>query len=298
MSLLLVLSVLPARAAVADDPPFIPWSDLAPSLTMQYDPGSANLCNRGDVRCVDAVIQEMKGRFRPLARKCSHNAVFSLTYLRTTQEYRRTIKNPKFFSDTPFVNHEDAVFASLYFNAYDDWYKRARQARVPEAWRIAFRAADRHEVSGGGSLLLGMSAHINRDLPFALAGVGLVTPQGKSRKRDHDKVNRILNRVIEPVLTETSRRFDPSISQTSIDGTTLDEAGLLQIVVGWREEAWRNAERLEAAKSPAERSATAESIETAAALEAQSIAAQTAYHPPLSSTATRDAYCAAHWNEG
>jgi hypothetical protein len=37
-------------------------------------------------------------------------------------------------------------------------------------------------VTGSGDLLLGISAHVNRDLPFVLASLGLVAPDGTSRK--------------------------------------------------------------------------------------------------------------------
>jgi len=293
----LVASVVAPGTAAAEDPAFVPWSELAPGLTTEYDPSSSNLCNRGDTRCVDAVITEMRRRFNPLAKSCNHNAVFALTYLRTTEEYRRTINDPTFFKDTPFVNHEDAVFASYYFQAYDNWYKKAQRGRVAPAWKIAFTAADNHGVSGTGSLLLGMSAHINRDLPFVLAAIGLVDPQGDSRKGDHDKVNKFLNRVTESVIEETSRRFDPRISDASIKATTADETGLFQLVAGWRERAWRNAERLVAARTSQERQLVADSIEQAALLDARYLEAETAYHPPLTSSSARDAYCAVHWND-
>ncbi len=290
----------PASAQVADDtgePLFLAWSDLLPGLTTDYDPTSENLCVRGDLRCVDAVIREMNRRFAPLARRCDHDAVFALTYLRTTEEYRRTVADdPSFFSDTAFVNHEDAVFADYYFEAYDNWHA-GRFVQVPLAWAIAFDAASRRGVSGSGNILLGVSAHVNRDLPFALAAIGLVKPDGSSRKPDHDKVNRILNRVYGPVLAESARRFDPSMSSPTAEGTTIDDTTLLQLLVSWREEAWRNAERLAAALTPTDRKLAAATIEAAAAKEAKTIVASTAYRPPLTSSAPRDAYCAEHWDD-
>jgi hypothetical protein len=47
----------------------------------------------------------MTRRFNPLARSCSHKAVFSLTYLRTTEEYRRTVEEPTFFSSAAIEQH-------------------------------------------------------------------------------------------------------------------------------------------------------------------------------------------------
>lgn len=262
----------------AADPLFVKWSDYLPTFTDQYDPNSANGCVRGSVRCVDAVIREMTRRFNPLARACDHNAVFSLTYLRTTQEYRRTIEDRHFFSDTPFVNHQDAVFARYYFDAWDD-YRRGDLGDVSQAWQLALAAANAQQVNGTGNLLLGMSAHVNRDLPYVLASIGLVKPDGTSRKPDHDKVNEFLNRVIEPLLIEAAARFDPTIDDADVQGTTLDATGAMQILVAWREEAWRNAEALVAAETPEEHDRVANRIEIAAAIEAQLIIASTAYDP-------------------
>ncbi len=295
-----VLTLSPAGPALApasaEDPVFVPWADILPGLTMGYDPTSENICVRGDNACVDEVIREMQRRFKPLAKDCNHDVMFSFLYLRTTQEYRRAIQDPNYFSDNRFVNHEDAVFARFYFQAYDNWHGGLRE-QVPPAWRIAFSAADNKSVSGSGNLLLGMNAHINRDLPFVLAGIGMTKPDGTSRKPDHNKVNRILNSVAGPALAEAARRFDPSINDSSVDGTTLDETALLQLVVAWREKAWRNAELLVAATTAEQRAQVAQGIEDAAAAEAEAIRASNAYAPPLSSSAERDAWCALHWGD-
>ena len=172
----------------------------------------------GRTHCVDAVIREMRRRFDPLAQACDHDSIFALAYLRTTEEYRRTIEDPTFFSDTPFVNHEDAVFAGLYFDAYDAWHA-GRQRPTPPAWAIAFEAARAHAVTAEGNLSLGINAHIQRDLPFALAGIGLVKPDGSSRKPDHDRVNEFLNRVTDDLYAEIARRFDPTIDDANLPGT-------------------------------------------------------------------------------
>jgi hypothetical protein len=237
----------------------------------------------------------MQRSFDRLAASCSHEAVFSLTYLRVTQEYRRTVAaDPAFFANTPSVNHEDALFAGYYFRAFDDWYGGNRDS-VPRAWQIAFAAADARRVSGSGDLLLGINAHVNRDLPFVLASMGLSNADGSSRKPDHDKVNVILNRVEGDIVAELARRFDPTVDDDTTSATTLDDTALYQDLAAWREEAWRNAERLVAATTDAQRAQVAQSIENAAALEAQAIVASSAYQPPVTTTSTRDAYCAQHW---
>ncbi len=283
--------LIASDAARADDPPYVGWTQLLPGLTMQYDPSSANDCTAGRTRCVDAVIREMQRRLDPLAGSCDHDAIFALAYLRTTEEYRRTIEEPTFFEDTRFVNHEDAVFARLYFDAYDAWHA-GRSAEAPPAWVIAFQAAADHAVTGSGNLSLGINAHIQRDLPFALAAIGLVKPDGSSRKTDHDRVNVFLNRVTDDLYAEIARRFDPTIDDANLPGTA-DDAGVFQLIPTWREIAWRNAERLVAAATHAERARVADSIEAYAASQAETIRLTQAYAPTQNSSA-RDAYCAGH----
>jgi Family of unknown function (DUF5995) len=291
-ALLLFAFTWPAAAA-AEDPPFVGWTALLPGLSLPYDTTSPDDCIAGRTQCVDKTVREMTRRFDPLASSCDHNAIFALTYLRVTQEYRRTIESPTFFDDTPFVNHEDVVFAGYYFAAYDDW-KAGRRAEVPPAWRIALDSARDRAVSANGDLLLGINAHVQRDLPFVVYSLGMLKPDGTSRKPDHDRVNQILNRVTDDLIAEIARRFDPTIDDTNFP-TTLDDFTLFQLLVSWRETAWRNAELLAAAPTPAARELVAQQIESDAATEAQAIRAGTQYPPLLGDSRARDAYCATHW---
>src|SRR5207249_118979 len=116
-----------------------------------------------------------------------------------------------------------------------------------------------------------VNAHVNRDLPFVLAAIGLVKPDGTSRKPDHDKVNDILFQAYGPAFRDVERRFDPSVSNAVFDSMPYDDAVFIQTLVAWREEAWRNAERLVTAPTPADRARVAASIERAAAAEATAI---------------------------
>jgi len=251
-------------------------------------------CPDGSTRCVDKTVADLDTRLAQQAQVCSHDAVFDLAYARTTEGYRAAVGDPRFFRDNAWVNVYDWRFAQLFTGAWAAWHSGGA---VPPAWQIAFDAARDKTVSGGGDLLLGINAHVNRDLPFTLEEMGLVAPDGSSRKPDHDKVNVILQHVIAPLLAEESRRFDPSIPGDVVAGITLDTDGLLQVLVAWREQAWRNAQLLVAAPTPAARQAVANDIENAAATEAQMIVLSSQYLPPLTTTKPRDRYCAIHWND-
>ena len=282
--------VLPAGAA-GEDPVYLGWPDALPAVPGSYSPSTEEDCLKGRTNCVDAVIKEMIRRFEPLASSCHHDAIFSLAYLRTTEEYRRTIEDPYFFEDTSFVNHEDVIFAEYYFRAHDLW-NSARRSETPPAWAHAFDAAARQEVSGTGNLVLGMNAHIQRDLPFALASIGMTKPDGSTRKTDHDRVNIFLNRIPDELIPEIARRFDPTADDGDLP-TTVDDIASFQVVPAWRETAWRNAERLVAAATPERRALVAADIEAYAASQAALLRTATAYGPTRSSAA-RDAHCAAN----
>jgi hypothetical protein len=296
-TVLLTLAALAALAgqappAAAADPPFIPWSELLPGLTDEYQPSSANACVAGRPNCVDAIVREMERRFELQGRSCHHEAAFGLAYLRTTQTFRWASNTEGFFADPYYVNHEAAVFAKYYFNAYDHWAAGNRSA-VPAAWLIAFDKAQAGQITGSGNLLLGMSAHINRDLPFVLAAIGLVGPGGESRKPDHDQVDEFLNVVTEPLLAEEAARFDPAtINLATPFG--IGYTGLFQLIQAWRELAWRHAEMLVLAADPPARAVVVQAIETNAALQAHTLASANSYLPPLLTRAPRDAYCAVH----
>lgn len=282
------LSASPVHAG--SDPYFFSWSTALPPIAWNYDPTSSDDCVAGRISCVQRTINEMDKRLDPLASSCDHDAVFGLAYLRTTETYLETARTPGFYDDPRFVNHEDVTFAAAYYSAYDSW-RAGRLDRVPPAWRIAFEAGRDRRVSGNGDLLLGINAHVNRDLPFVLAAIGLTAPDGTSRKRDHDQINRMLNRVYPPLLEEEAARFDPTMASIQTP-YGVGYTGLMQTLVSWREAAWRHAEQLVTAPDDAARDRVARQIEAAAAATARGIVASTAYAPPATSTSGRDAYCA------
>jgi len=262
-----------------DDPPATTveaggerWRAIERSLPDTADPRSPNVCGRGAPACIDAVSAEMSRRLDLLAADCHHGAAFALMYLRVTEAVG--ITGAAQFRDRRFLNHLDAVFARLYFQAFDTW-RAGRRERVPEAWRIAFEAADERQVAGIGDMLLGMNAHISRDLPFALLSTGLETPSGDSAQRDFDRVNSLLTTVQGPMIREAARRLDPTIATTTLPFEREASSTVGELIARWRTEAWDNAERLIGARRPGARARIARRIETAAAGRARMLAALT-----------------------
>jgi hypothetical protein len=221
---------------------------------------------------------------------CDHRAVFATTYLELTKELLRTVvAEPHFFRYPHYLYTEDALFADVYFNTVAAWQQGEP---VPGAWRIAFEAAGSGNLNAAQDMLLGINAHVQNDMPFVLAALGLRTRSGASRKVDHDAVNEVLNRAYDPVVNAVASRYDPVVRLTNSPLTPLDDAAGLEMVRGWREEVWRNAERLLNAHGDAERHAVADQIEANASAWASSISTAGLGFP--GHRAQRDAYCQSH----
>jgi hypothetical protein len=243
-------------------------------------------CSSGSFSCIDKTLADMTTRFNALAPTCSHDAVFSLLYLRVTERYKVVAATPGFFLDPRRINFEDAVFSDLYTGAFDDWHAGA-PATVPPIWRLAFAAADASQVSGSGDALLGMAAHILRDLPFTLYAIGM------EDHRDHLQVNKMLQQVYKSATQELADRFDPTISASYIVPGT--DKTFMEVVVEWREQGWRNAEDLTNAPDAAARQQVMDRIERDAWATGLTLYLGTRY-PLQQATVVRDSYCATHWN--
>jgi hypothetical protein len=280
------LVAAPAQADLVGPAPLDPVIDTLPPRPAPYVPYDGDVCPSGSNRCLDRTIREMQNRLDVLAATCQHDAVFSLAYLRVTEDVRRAVR-ADYFDDPVWLNQVDAVFARMYFDTMDDWHA-GRTAGVPEAWRIALQAEDDRAVTGLGNFMLAMNAHINRDFPNVIAEVGVTGPDGTSHKADHNVYNRRLDALYAPVFAEEAQRFDPTFDD--LDAGPFEETAAGIIMRGWREGVWRNAENLVLASSPAERALAEQEIEAYAATQAAMIRAM--FASPDSSA--RDAWCAEH----
>ena len=286
------VGALAGAPAQADVVPYVAWSSYLAGWTDEYVPTSDNDCVAGRSNCLAATLKEQSRIADSTAKACGHNAVFARAYVRMTQLYGYTRAIPGYYQDVRYFNHVDAVFAKYYTDAYYNW-QSGNRASVPQSWLIAFDAAAAKRVTASGDLLLGMNAHINRDLPYVMAASGLVAPDGSSRKPDYDAVEAWLYDATAPLLAEFAARFDPTVDDSS-DPYGLSNAALFQMVSAWRENAWRNAEALVSAPNDAARALVAANIEADANASAQAILSSQSYTTTGGSTLARDQFCAAH----
>jgi len=276
-----------ARAYTSPPPPNIDWTTLLPPLPSpaSVQPHDIPGCATPSIACIDQEIVQMKALKQQLG--CDHRAVFDTTYLVLTQTLRNTMAtNPHAFRDPNWLYYEDAEFGHLYFStmaAYD------AGERVAPAWQIAFDTAKRGNVTAVQDMLLGINAHVQNDMPYMLAAVGLREPDGTTHKPDHDAFNDVLRRAFQPVLDAVAG-FDQLLPVLAPSWTSIDDLTALQAVMAWREVVWREAEQLLNAKTPRQRQLVEDAIAENAALTATLIAT-----PPFPGyRPVRDAYCRAH----
>ena len=271
--------------APAAPAPGVPWTQFLPALPSpsQTHPNRVAHCKRAKLKCVKVQIARMKAGQERLG--CDHKAVFMTTYLVLTEALRDAMKaDPHMLQWPKWFFREDALFANTYFRTIKRW-EDGRE--VPPAWRIAFETADDGEVLGSQDMLLGINAHVQNDMPFVIAQLGLRDREGAARKPDHDLTNDVLTAAYEDVVSEVRERYDPSLGTTNPPGVPADDVAGLEMVRQWRENVWRNAERLVNAKDDAERAEVAADIKSYAAEWARGIAST----PAPGYRAQRDTYC-------
>jgi Family of unknown function (DUF5995) len=243
-------------------------------------------CRRARLACIDGLIRRLRRQWHRLDATCDHRAVFSLAYLRITQGLRRAIvvgelRDPAWMEDviTAFSNRYLATFADA-----------AAGRPVPESWQLAYDEDRAGDANAGQDTLLASNAHTQHDLPYIYVAMGLTTRNGASRKHDHDVVNAINDAVFSGLERYYAAHYDPFMGEVMLAPAGSDRIGTLSVIQLWREGAWRNAERLAAATTDAQRELVEQEIDDNANAWADLIRSgdQPGYR------ATRDAFCHTH----
>lgn len=288
LSLAITATLAGAPAALAGEGPPTPDPEAAlPGLVTTGGGGleAVPRCRRASLHCIDRLIWRLRRQWRGLDATCDHRAVFSLAYLRITRGLRDAIvagelRHPRWMElvITAFSNRYMATFADA-----------AAGRPIPYSWQVAYDEDARGDANAGQDTLLASNAHTQHDLPYIYAAMGLATRAGVSRKPDHDAVNAINDRVFRGLEEYYAANYDPIMANFMLAPAGLDRIGVLSVIQGWREGAWRNAERLVAARTDAERLVVEQEIEANANAWADLI--RSGDRPGY--RATRDAFCRA-----
>lgn len=212
------------------------------------------------------VTERMQEIIATWERASDPRAVFLSCYQCMTENVLIAIDGGE-FNDAAWVNHLLHRFADYYFDALDEY--EADAAAAPAVWRLAHDQALRKQTAVLQKMLLGINAHINYDLVFALADLlepewdQLTADQREARFADHCHVNAIIGRTIDTVQDDVMERYSPSMDLVDKLLGPPDEMIASRLISGWRNEVWQQAVRHLESTSPAERNELRSQVEAA-----------------------------------
>jgi hypothetical protein len=122
-------------------------------------------------RSVDDVVAGLAALEGQLQAKRDLRGLFVMAYVAITQTIGQWIDRGVFLDNAAMARHVVA-FANAYRRALADCVAGER-SRVPLAWQQSFDACDERNRSVFQCLMLGINAHMKRDLPYAVIEAGV-----------------------------------------------------------------------------------------------------------------------------
>jgi hypothetical protein len=191
-----------------------------------------------------SVTDQMKSLIQTWRGCDDRREVFLSCYLMMTENMLAAIRASE-FEDNPWVAGLLDRFARYYFNALGTYEREP--ASAPVAWQIAFHAARNPRTHVLQHLGLGVNAHINYDLVFALGDLlapewaGLSGPQREARYRDHCRVNTVIAETVDAVQDQVIEPLEPAFDLADKLLGPLDEWLTARFIREWRERVWERA---------------------------------------------------------
>jgi hypothetical protein len=204
---------------------------------------------------IDDAIRCMKDTLEVFRATNDRRAIFLDVYLMMTKAVQEAVMGCGDFAGTPvfmdaeWIRRLSGKFATRYFRSLD---LGARPGNA--AWRIAHKEAEKPRSPVLLDVLLGINAHINFDLAQAIVANlddDELTDDGALRRRkfDHDQVNNLLTRSIDPIQDMLARDYEPLIAVGDRLLGGLDELLSQFGLKYYRQQVWDNALTLAAAKA-------------------------------------------------
>jgi hypothetical protein len=203
---------------------------------------------RGKPQTPAAGISQVVARLREIeASAAPHDGVacFARLYREVTEAVAAELRG-RGPDGAVFVGRLDVRFADCFFSGLDAW--EHAPASAPRAWAPLFEARRRPGIAPLQFALAGMNAHINRDLPVALAAtcgdLGLDLDDDSAQHRAYEHVNVLLAHVEERLkpsyLTGVLGALDRLVHRCH----RLDDVVAMWDVARARDAAWANGRAL------------------------------------------------------
>lgn len=163
-----------------------------------------------------------------------------------------------------------------YVVAFGNEYRRAvadsvagERDRIPVAWQQSFDACDEGS-SVFQCLMLGVNAHINRDLPYAVIEAG-VDVNCTRCSQDYFRVDDVMRLSIPLVRRRIASAYGADLPLTQRWFGRLVDAGMARAIRQTRRNSWTHAQLLARAETESARAHVDQMIEEYAAIEGQKI---------------------------
>ena len=165
-------------------------------------------------------------------------AIFASVYTLTTLRMAESIDSGAYVNITWMKSYQ-TEFANHYRTALRA-YVLGNKNQVPNAWLKAFDSAAGGQTLIIQDVLLGMNAHINFDLPFAIEAVK-ISPNTSSRYLDHKRVNDVLAEVGDEIIGALGSLYGSNYAALDNALGPLDELLFATGMSTARQNAWNNA---------------------------------------------------------
>ncbi|MGC4092702.1 MAG: DUF5995 family protein [Polyangiaceae bacterium] len=173
-----------------------------------------------------------------LIAAADRRAIFASVYTLTTLRMAESIDAGDYTNTAWMVSYQ-TEFANHYRKALNA-YANGQRSQVPNAWLIAFDAAAGAQSLIIQDVLLGMNAHIDYDLAFAIEKVK-ISPNTASRYLDHTKVNSVLGEVSDEIIAALGSLYGANYAAVDAALGPADELLLAAGMATARQNAWNNA---------------------------------------------------------
>jgi hypothetical protein len=138
-------------------------------------------------------MQAIEAALVPAGQPVDGVAWFNRLYLAVTQRVAEP-GGAVAFTHPEYIEQLDVAFANLYFSAISAFI--ADSPELPRAWWPLFSGRERADVAPIQFAFAGMNAHINRDLPVALASLwrdpNAHLPPRDEQRGDYERMNSVL----------------------------------------------------------------------------------------------------------
>ncbi|MGA5299778.1 DUF5995 family protein [Nucisporomicrobium flavum] len=228
------------RRIARDEPGLVPkGGGWEPASREMADLCACRVETIGDVLRGLRKAQEIMDTLPPPA--ANRVASFNSLYFTITDRVAGALKSSE-VHDADFLEMLDVEFAKRYFDALRLWGEE--NLNTPDAWEVLFRRAQDKRVSRLAAAMLGVNAHINHDLAWAL----VATWKSTGAPAEDDPIHPdylLVNKIFYQEIPRLRRRYSTSW-QLRIDGLVgdLDDWSQRVLVAATRARAWEQAQRL------------------------------------------------------